>query len=59
MFGDWLQQQGYLKTLGKARMRELLAEPFMHQEPWGLGCLMTVKLQSRPAQDMALFDRSA
>ena len=28
VFADWLQQQGHPKTLGKARMRELMAEPF-------------------------------
>src|SRR5690554_1628518 len=58
VFGGWLQQQGYPKTLGKAQMRELLSEPFSAPRPlrdW-LGddgeAAQVVQLQ-----DMALFDR--
>src|SRR5690554_4465854 len=58
VFGGWLQQQGYPKTLGKAQMRELLSEPFSAPKPlrdW-LGddgeAAQVVQLQ-----DMALFDR--
>ncbi|WP_199457900.1 MULTISPECIES: VRR-NUC domain-containing protein [unclassified Marinobacter] len=58
IFGGWLQQQGYPKTLGKAQMRELLAEPFSEPRPlrdWlpdDGEAAQVVQLQ-----DMALFDR--
>jgi len=58
VFGHWLQQQGQLKTLGKARMRELLADSFSGASPlrmWlpdGGETWEVVQLR-----DMALFDR--
>lgn len=58
VFGGWLQQQGHPKTLGKAQMRELLAERFSEPRPlrdWLSGddkAAQVVQLQ-----DMALFDR--
>lgn len=58
MFGDWLQQQGYPKTLGKAQMRELLAEPF--NAPRALGAWLPGGGEASNVvrlQDMALFDR--
>src|SRR5690554_6151661 len=33
VFGGWLHQQGHPKTLGKAQMRELLAETFSEPRP--------------------------
>jgi len=58
VFGGWLQQQGHPKTLGKAQMRELLAEPF--SEPRPLRDWMPddgEAAQVVQLQDMALFDR--
>ena len=58
VFGHWLQQQGQPKTLGKARMRELLADSFSGASPlrvWlpdGGETWEVVQLR-----DMALFDR--
>ena len=57
-FADWLQQQGHPKTLGKARMRELLAEPF--NAPRALGAWLPGGGEASTVvrlQDMALFDR--
>ena len=58
VFADWLQQQGHPKTLGKAQMLELVAEPFSAPRPlqeWlrdAGDASGVVQLQ-----DMALFDR--
>src|SRR5690554_535806 len=60
MFGDWLQQQGYPKTLGKAQMRELLAEPFSEPRPlrdWLAKAAGEQAPEVVQLQDMALFDR--
>ena len=60
MFGPWLQQQGLSKTLGKAQMREQLAEAFPEARPlrsWlgetdmaGTGAVVRLR-------EMPLFDR--
>jgi len=70
VFGPWLQQQGQPKTLGKAQMREQLAEAF--QEPRHLGAWLGASTLGESTagenalgaavtvvrlQDMALFDR--
>ena len=58
VFADWLQQQGHPKTLGKARMRELMAEPF--NAPRALGAWLPGGGEASTVvrlQDMALFDR--
>ena len=58
VFGPWLQAQGHPKSLGKAQMLELLAEPFGTPRPlpeWlpdDSAVSEVVQLQ-----DMALFDR--
>ncbi|HBM49130.1 VRR-NUC domain-containing protein [Marinobacter sp. UBA3607] len=58
VFANWLQQQGQPKTLGKAQMRALLAEPFSEPRPlrdWlpdDGEAAQVVQLQ-----DMDLFDR--
>ena len=60
VFGPWLQQQGQPKTLGKARMRELLAEPFSAPRPlrgWLGGFGDDQAPEVVQLQDMALFDR--
>lgn len=60
VFGPWLQQQGHLKTLGKAQMRERLADTFSAPRPLR-GWLGDLGNDQAPAvvhlQDMALFDR--
>src|SRR5690554_6376841 len=58
VFGGWLHQQGYPKTLGKAQMRELLAEAFnvlRAQGAWLRGGGEASNVVG--LQDMALFDR--
>jgi len=60
MFGSWLEQQGLPKTLGKAQMREQLAEAFPKARPlrsWlgetdmaGTGAVVRLR-------EMPLFDR--
>ena len=60
VFGHWLQAQGHPKNLGKAQMRELLAEPF--REPQSLRDWLGCKPEDPvpevvQLQDMALFDR--
>jgi len=60
LFGGWLHQQGHPKALGKAQMRELLAEVFSEPRPLRHWLAEAVGEQA-PAvvqlQDMALFDR--
>ncbi|MFO8142277.1 MAG: VRR-NUC domain-containing protein [Marinobacter sp.] len=60
VFGAWLQEQGHPKTLGKAQMRELLAEPFSAPRPlrgWLAGLDDEQDFEVVQLQDMALFDR--
>lgn len=60
VFGPWLQRQGQPGTLGKARMRSLLADAF--SEPGPLKAWLGEAAQGTAAgvvelQDMALFER--
>ena len=60
VFGGWLHQQGHPKTLGKAQMRELLAEAFSELKPlqhWLAEAVGEQAPQVVQLQDMALFDR--
>ncbi|WBU41341.1 MULTISPECIES: VRR-NUC domain-containing protein [Marinobacter] len=60
VFGGWLHQQGHPKTLGKAQMRELLAEAFSEPKPlqhWLAEAVGEQAPEVVQLQDMALFDR--
>lgn len=60
VFGPWLQQQGHPKTLGKARMREILAQSSCEPRPlhnWLAEAETDLAPSVVQLQDMALFDR--
>ncbi|MBE0486080.1 VRR-NUC domain-containing protein [Marinobacter sp.] len=61
VFGGWLHQQGHPKTLGKAQMREFLAEAFSEPRPlrhWLAEAVGEQAPEVVQLQDMALFDRT-
>ena len=60
VFGPWLQQQGLPKTLGKAQMREQLAEAFPEARPlrvWLGETDLADTVAVVRLREMALFDR--
>ncbi|HLV78088.1 MAG TPA: VRR-NUC domain-containing protein [Marinobacter sp.] len=57
VFGAWLQERGYPKSLGKARIRELLAEPFDKPKPLREWLDDGPVAQVVRLRDMPLFDR--